>query len=217
MKKAKNTFLSFFSFLIMLAFVFCVGCYFGYTQNKKDESVLVTDTTPDLTLPGETEKRTVTAQEVEGKLVEISEFSTYSYKYKVTDSEEQTRYMLEKLPIWGSTNKISIEANGVVKVGYDFNKITVKVDNDSQKIYISLPEIELLDNYINISSIECTEKNSILNPIEFSQYQTVLTELENLGKKQAEDKGVYKKGEKAIKKYIENFLACFDDYEIIFM
>ena len=217
MKKFQDFIFKFISFIVCIALIFGIGCYIGYNQNTTKEPLPVEPSTNDVTLPGETEKRTITIQEVQGKLVEISEFSTYSYEYSVKETDEFTRYLLDKIPILGTTNKISIEATGVIKVGYDFDKITIKVDNESQKIYISLPEIEPFDNYINISNINCTEQNSLLNPIEFSQYQNILTELEKLGEEQAENEGVYQQGEKAIKKYLKNFLSCFENYEIIFM
>ena len=191
--------------LIIICFVcvFLSGCFLGFQQTKEKQNTVVTtqSNNNDITLPGETEERVITQQEVEGKLTEISEFATYEYEYDVEESNEFSRQFLDKIKILGTTNKISIKAKGVVKAGYDFSKIKVSVDNTSKKIYISLPEIQILDSYIIWGSIDCTEKNSILNPIEFAQYKEIITQLESDCEEKAVKEGLLEKGAESIKKY----------------
>ena len=121
------------------------------------------------------------------------------------------------IEILGTTNKITIVCDGIVKVGYDINSIKPEVDNKSKKIYIALPEPKILDNYIKWDTMICKEKNNILNPIDFKQYKDMITEIENKGEKDAIDKGIYKKSNENLKHIITNFLGCFDEYEIVFM
>ena len=102
----------------------------------------------DLKLPGENEKSIVTVEEVEAKLKGIAELSSYSGEYTVTYGKDTARYWLDNIKIFGTTNSIEIKASGVVKVGYDMSKMVINVDNDSSKIYIKLPEIQLNDNYV---------------------------------------------------------------------
>jgi len=203
--------------LLVLALAFGGGYYVG-TLNDEEAEVIETDEADfDLTLPGEVEKRVVTAEEVAVELVEISQFSTYSGEYTVSKSADYTRYFLDDIPVPGTTNIITINCSGIVKVGYDVNDITPTVDNESKKIYISLPAPAVLDNYIMWDSVSCTEGNSILNPIDFSQYQTLITEIEDVGLTQAETDGIYEAAEENIKVIIQHFLSGFDEYEIIFL
>ena len=65
------------------------------------------------------------------------------------------------LKIFGTTNSIEIKASGVVKVGYDMSKMVINVDNDSSKIYIKLPEIQLNDNYVIWDTVTCSESNNL--------------------------------------------------------
>jgi ribosomal protein L15 len=65
--------------------------------------------------------------------------------------------------------------------------------------------------------VECTESNNILNPINFSQYQDLIQEIEEKGLEKVEDEGVRQEAEKNLKVLIEGFLSEFSDYEIIYM
>ena len=203
--------------LLVLALVFGAGYYVGRQKQKGEETVVDSDDDEkiDLELPGETEKRVVTVEEVKTKLVELDELATYSGEYTVTLGKDETRYLLDDIAVPITTNSIEITCDGIVKVGYDVSDINVKVDDE--KIYISLPESEVLDNYVIWDSIECDEENNILNPIEFSQYQELIDEIEEKGLAQAEEQKIYDKAEENVKEIIEEFLACFDGYEIVYM
>ena len=137
--------------LFTLAIVFGAGYFVGSIPDEEAEvvePVAPVEEEFDLELPAEVEKRVVTAEEIEVVLVDISQFSTYSGEYTTTKSAEYTRYFIDDIPVPGTTNDIAIECQGIVKVGYDVENIAITVDNDSQKIYISLPAPRVLDNYV---------------------------------------------------------------------
>lgn len=204
--------------IVIAMFVGIFGAGYWYGRLTKGEIVNQQESkTFDLKLPGEVERRTITKNEVETKLIAIGELSTYMGEYEVERTEEQTRYMLDNIPVPGTTNEIGIKCVGIVKVGYDMEDIVVKVDNESQKIYVAIPEPDIKDNYIKWDSIENTENNNILNPIEFSQYQNLFSELEEQGLEDAIDKGVYDDANSHLKEVINSFLSCFEDYQIEYM
>ena len=95
------------------------------------------------------------------------------------------------------------------------NDIVVKVDDD--KIYIKLPEAQLNDNYVIWDTVTCSESNNILNPIEFSQYQEIVDEIEEMGLADVESKGIYQNASENVKKIMNGFLSEFKDYEIVYM
>lgn len=171
----------------------------------------------DLQLPGEVTKRIVTKEEIVNKLEPISELATYSSKYTISKTVDSTRNVIDNIPIPGTTNTISLECTGIVKVGYDITEINPTIDNKSQKIYIALPAPSLLDNYVIWDSVTYTESNSILNPIAFGQYKTLIEEIEQAGLEQAKKDGVYDDAEEHIKSLISIFLAGFEEYEIVFI
>ncbi len=208
------------SFLIILviAVLFLGNVYWYHCyQKEKGETTIVEDTESDVKLPTETEKRTVTIDEVEVMLAEIGELSTYSGQYEITREEGSSRYVLENIKVLGTTNTIHLECEGIVKVGYDLDDIGVNIDNESQTIYISLPKATVKDNYVIWDTVSCVEENSILHPIEFDQYQTLIEEIEAEGLSQAETEGIYADAQSNLENIITNFLSGIDGYTVEFL
>ena len=163
------------------------------------------------------EPEKVAVEEIEAKLMEMAELTTYCYEYTDVANANDPRYLFNntKIKVPGATNSIEITASGVVKVGYDMNEIVVEVDDD--KISITLPKAKLNDNYVIWDTINCSESNNILNPIEFSQYEELIDEIEKKGLEQAESAGIYQKAEENVKQIMDGFLSEFKDYEIEYM
>ena len=205
------------SIVLVISAAFVGGYFVGIKQMPDAETVDNATDENDLKLPGEVEKRVVTVEEINSKLKEISEFSTYSSEYEVTKSADYSRYFLDDIPVPGTTNTVTLKCKGIVKVGYDLTEINPVVDPESGIIYIALPEIKVNDNYIIWDTIECVEDNNILNPIDFQQYKQLAVEMEELGLKDAESKGIYKNGESYVQELIINFFGCFDGYEVKFI
>ena len=124
--------------------------------------------------------------------------------------------MLDKVPIPGTTNVIHIECQGIVKVGYNINEIGIRINNDSHVIYLSVPNATVLDNYLIWDTANVSEKNNILNPIDFSQYQELIDEIEEDGLRIATEEGIFKKAEDSLKQLITGFLMGIE-YEIDFL
>lgn len=206
--------------LLTLSLVFSAGYFVGSFPDEEAEIVEPINPAEekfDLELPAEVEKRIVTVEEVEVMLVDISQFSTYSGEYTTTKSAEYTRYFLDNIAVPGTTNTINLECKGIVKVGYDVEEITIEVDNDSKKIYISLPAPKVLDNYVIWDTVKCQEENNILNPIDFEQYQALISEIEDDGLALVEADGIYADAEENMITIIRNCLSGFENFEIIFL
>lgn len=96
-------------------------------------------------------------------------------------------------------------------------EITIEVDNDSKKIYISLPAPKVLDNYVIWDTVKCQEENNILNPIDFEQYQELISEIEDDGLALVEADGIYADAEENMITIIRNCLSGCENFEIIFL
>ena len=195
-----------------------VGGYWYHSQKIEDKAdVVVDDTTPDVKLPGEKEKSIVTLDEVRTKLVAIGELSTYSGQYTVKKGRDFFRNVLDDIRIPWTTNNVTIECEGIVKVGYDVNEIGVDIDDKSYTIYISLPEATVNDNYVIWDLVICKEDNNPFNPIDFEEYKLLIEEIEEEGLSQSEEQEIYKAAEENIKNIIVNFLSGMDDYQVKFL
>ncbi len=217
MRKVFDILVSFVVTVIVLGAAFGTGLLVGmyFLGNPRVETVYAEKDDADLELPFVNEKRIVTVDEVEAKLHEIGELCTYSGEYDCTLAKDETRYLLDKMPIWGTTNSIEITCKGIVKVGFELSDINVKVGEE--KIYVSIPDAEVKDNYVIWDTVSCNETNSILNPIEFSQYQNIIDEIEKKGLEEAEKQGIYRKAQAQLRLLIVAFLGEFSDYEVVFM
>lgn len=217
MKKIKETGSGLLVIILIAALGF-VGGYWYHSQKIEDKAdVVVDDTTPDVKLPGEKEKSIVTVDEVRTKLVAIGELSTYSGQYTVKKGRDFFRNVLDDIRIPWTTNNVTIECEGIVKVGYDVNEIGVDIDDKSYTIYISLPEATVNDNYVIWDSVICKEDNNPFNPIDFEEYKLLIEKIEEEGLSQSEEQEIYKAAEENIKNIIVNFLSGMDDYQVKFL
>lgn len=220
--KAKKGFVGFSVIFTLVVIAVGIGAGTVWVKSfakepEKTEIVETKENENDSKLPGEIEKRIVTVEEIETSLAKIGQLSTYYGSYKVTKEVEHSRYFIDDWKIPLTKNVIHLECEGIVKVGYDIEKITPVVDNDSQKIYIYLPEPKVLDNYVIWDSVRCEETNNILNPIDFEQYQILIVEIEEQGLADAKEKGIYNDAEENLKKIVEGFLSGFEEYDIEFV
>ena len=170
-----------------------------------------------ISLPGETEKRVVTQNDITLTLEELQSLTTYSATYTVEKEVEQTRFLMENIPIPGTTNALYISCEGIVKVGFNFEDIVSKIDEVSRTIYITIPKPIVLDNYIKWDNLTYKENNTMLNPIQFSQYQALIAEIEDEGLVKAEENNIYALAQENIHFIINNFFDQFDDYSVVIM
>lgn len=219
MKQYVKTFSNVVAVIIIIAVVFGAGYIVGKLPSSEAEATNQSGKEGfDLKLPGETEKMVVTVDEVETKIMEIGELTSCQGDYTVTKGQDFTRYMLDDIPIPGTTNHIELTCSGVVKAGYNLQDVVVKVDNESKTIYVSLPDAKINSNQLLWdNSMINNEQNNILNPIGFEQYQTMIEEIKEEGLQDAENNGLFKTVEKNAKNLITNFLGCFVNYTVVFM
>ena len=193
-----------------------IGYGLGSMKNQPEGKVVQeTETSQiDLKLPGEKEKRVTMKNEVESRIRQIGECATYCGEYSVSRSDDEARSFIDDLAIPGTTNTISMDCKGIVKVGYDLSDIKATISEDT--ISVSIPKAKINDNYIIWESVQYKEKNSILNPIEFDQYKQMVSEIEAEGLADVEAQGIYEKAEENLQKLIRAFLDKFDGYQVVF-
>lgn len=216
MKKVQEVLSAILTIIIIFG-IGAVGGYFYRDSRQETEGEIVEHQNNDLILPGETERRKITKNEIEAALVSIQEFATYSGKYTVEKTAEEVRDVLGWDVFGATTNSISMKCQGVAKVGFDVSEITVEVDNDSETIYIHLPSAKVLDNYVIWDTVECEEKNNVLNPIEFTQYQAIISEMEEEGLEKTKELGIFDNAREHFEKIVKQFLSGMTDYKIVFM
>lgn len=216
MKKIKEIVSGLLTILLIAGLGFGGG-YWYCSQKLKGGAEVVENAELGMKLPGETVKRIITVDEIETKLMEIGELSTYAEEYEVTKEADYFRHFLDDIEVLGTKNTVHIECKGIVKVGYTLEDIGVNIDNESGTICIALPEAAVNDNYIIWDTVKCREENNPLHPIAFAQYQTLIDEMEAEGLSLAEEQGIYEKAEEHLKNIILHFLSGMDGYQVKFL
>lgn len=162
------------------------------------------------------EKVEITTVQVWEKLHEIDELSTYMKEYTgQTDPISSTK----GVPLFDglTENTVEITYSGVIKVGYEVGDIQVEVNSDKEIIFITLPEPKILDNYIILDNTLFEEKNNWFNPINVTDVNTYLVQIEEAELGKAIENGIFVEAEKSMKSIVTNFLAVFADYEVVFV
>lgn len=218
MKRIKETLSSLLVIILLIAFGAGIGVYGDrwYTA-QKHEGIIHQSNEDLLQLPGETERYVITQDEIEARLREIREFASYSGIYEASRTEDVWRN-LDDLSLPGTRNTVAVHCEGVVKAGYDVDLISVEVDAENETIYIKLPPVSVLDNYVIVDTVDTSGSvNNILHPLSFEQYRQVIVSVEEEGLKQVTEKGLFEHAKEASQNLIIQCLAGVTDYEVKFL
>ena len=157
----------------------------------------------------------ITDAHIEETMTQISELATMSFEYSNQKTVTDTRKIFG-FDIPGTTKTVNIVYSGVIKVGYDVTDISCKVDDAKKTLTFTLPQPTVLDNYIILDTLQCTDGNNILNPIGSEDIIGYFGEIEAEELARAEENGIYANAEEQLKSIIEHYFASFPDYTILF-
>lgn len=220
MKKVRETLASLLVILLLFGAGFGSGIAFRNWQTVKRQhtAVAVVETAAsDLRLPGETEKYVVTSDEILSAIHEIREFAACSGSYEVSRTSDVWR-SLDSVALPGTRNTVSVNCQGVVKAGFDVDRIAVTVDPKSETVYICLPQPAVLDNYVIVDTVDVSGSvNNILHPLTFEQYRQVIVSVEAEGLAQVIQKGLFIRAEESFRHIVTQCLAGVTDYRIVFL
>lgn len=104
----------------------------------------------------------LTASEVEHALKDESDIVTQSDTIKISATYRSVKKLGIELPL--TENKEKFSAKGIVKGGYNLNKIKVTTDNENKIIKIKMPKMKIIAKELDMDSIEHESlKTSIFN------------------------------------------------------
>ncbi len=163
----------------------------------------------------ETEHVEIQRVQIEEKLELISELATSSFEYTNQKTISNTRQLLG-FDIPGTTNTVELIYSGIIKVGYDVSQIACKADEEKLQLVFTLPEAQVLDNYIILDTMQCNDRNNIFNPIGSDKIAQYFADIQAEELEAAEARGIYEDAEEQLKSIITNYFAVFSDYTVVF-
>lgn len=155
---------------------------------------------------------------IKEKMVEISELATRAYEYTGEISEEDYRPLFNTdYQIKSTKNQVDIIYEGVIKVGYDVEKIESEIDHLSKTVFIKLPEAEIFDNYIKNDTLIIKEEDNPLNPISTEEVNEYLVEAKEGHLNDARKDGIFEEAEEYMKKLVEQYFVAYTRYTVVFI
>ncbi|MFQ6792758.1 MAG: DUF4230 domain-containing protein [Thomasclavelia sp.] len=158
----------------------------------------------------------ITSTGITQQLQDIEELATLSYNYtKVGKFSNSLQFNGWDIPL--TQKSFLITYDGKLKAGIKMNKVEVALSDNT--ITVSIPEIEILSNEIDESSIEVyDETRNIFNPISINDYADFATSQKEAVEAEAIENGLLSeaatKTQDTIKKYLNALPGIEGNYEI---
>lgn len=134
------------------------------------------------------------------KIINVSDLSTFEAVYngiaKVVNEENS-----EKVDYY-----VSYDAK--VKAGIDFEKIEITVDNENKVISVKLPEIEITDVNVDITSLDYIFENDKANTSTVSE-QAYKKCIEDVRNESSSENAIYELAEQNAQNIIEALVSPF--------
>ena len=164
----------------------------------------------------EKDRSVVNTLSISEKLSAVSELTTYAVTYsgETVISNAKSVFGVD-LPF--TTHSIEMKYTGVIKLGYDLTEVISEVDYYARTVKITLPLPEVLDNYLIMDRIQCTDNNNIFNPIVTQELIDYCASLEEQELMKATENGIYADAEQQMELIIREALSSFDGYKIVFV
>lgn len=160
------------------------------------------------------EGSTVTMVEIESAMSRIGELTTVSYEYSgVTFASGYSQIIDWDVPF--TRNMLAVEYDGTIRAGYAVSDIEFVVDDESQTITVTLPEMEVFSHEITAREVEW--EDNILNHISPDAVTNILDEARDEELEAAFDAGLAQEAEDSAETIILDVLSKLCDYEVEFV
>lgn len=165
---------------------------------------------------GRSSEPKITSTNVFNQLQEVNELTTLEYHYtKVGKFENSLTLNGWEIPL--TKKSFLLTYQGIVKFGVDMSLAEVVVKN--HEITVVLPDIEVISNVIDESSIEVyDETRNLFNPIKIEDYANFATQQKDMVEEEALENGLFSqaatKAEAVIVKLLQMIPEVEQDYTI---
>ena len=157
------------------------------------------------------EKTQVSSETVEMELKNIGELATHAGYYTNVQVIKSSRQIFGvDIPL--TQSQFIFSYDGVVKAGVDFADIEIGVDEGRGQIVVTLPEVKVLSNEIDLDSLEIyDESNNIFHPLNIDDINVSLIEMQEESEAKAIENGLLESARANAEALLRGMLAGFYD------
>ncbi|HIQ83209.1 MAG TPA: DUF4230 domain-containing protein [Candidatus Pullichristensenella stercorigallinarum] len=157
------------------------------------------------------EKTQVSSETVEMELKNIGELATHAGYYTNVQVIKSSRQIFGvDIPL--TQSQFIFSYDGVVKAGVDFADIEIGVDEGRGQIVVTLPEVKVLSNEIDLDSLEIyDESNNIFHPLNIDDINVSLIEMQEESEAKAIENGLLESARENAEALLRGMLAGFYD------
>ena len=151
------------------------------------------------------------------QLRDISELAVEEMRCSLVHSTKEFRqFFAKELPF--VRERLIFVVDAVVKVGFNFDDIQIKVDEWHKRIVLRVPEMKVLSNEIKFDSMETLdEKTGVFAKPQNDNYKVSMSELCQLAEDRARDWGVFERAKASARDRLTLLVGKFYDltrYEV---
>ncbi len=145
-------------------------------------------------------------------LKDIGELSTQAGYYTNVNTITNPNRTIIGVEIPFTSSKALYTYQGVIKAGLNFADIQISTDPDRKIVFLTMPEIRILSNEIDLDSLKIyDESNSIFNKIRIENMNQSLITMKQSAEKQAIANGILEAAKENAAVLVRSLLAGFDE------
>ena len=145
------------------------------------------------------------------ELRNIGELATQSGYYTNVQVIKSSRQLFGvDIPL--TQSQFIFSYDGVVKAGVDFADIGIEVQEAEHRVTVTLPEVKVLSNEIDLDSLEIyDESNNIFHPLDIDDINISLIEMQEESEQKAIEDGLFESARDNAEALLRGMLAGFYD------
>lgn len=148
-----------------------------------------------------------------GKINDIAELSPVEYEFSYVERSEDAREMFGyRIPF--TENSFICAVSGTIKYSIDLNKVEdsdIKTNDAAKTVTIRMPDFKTYSADIEVEYYD--KENNLFNPLQPEDDDVIKANAVKRAEKQAEEKGIIKRGQDNTELIISSLITSLPGYE----
>ena len=189
----------------------------GYFKDKKTEDANKEIPQTATLKPKEDKvKITVNTEIIEEGLDDMGFLVTQEYYFTQVETYTKEKKVLK---FFDATSELAYSYEGSVTAGVDFERIKIRKDDENKVLMVEVPKAEIQTVIIDKDSFKAySEKESMWNKLDMSDFNSSLSEFEKAAKDKALENGILDRAQERAEELVYNFVSKYQgasQYKVI--